>query len=451
MRMTQTRTTRPHLSSDPGAPGTDDAVREPGLAAHTPLDVFAHWPASAPLAAAICENPGPHARWSVVGLPEDHLQTRVLLPDIPAPDLESCIQHAAPPFAIGVLPYELGHRLEASSGPRAPHLVGEPHWVRIRHAYIHDAEHNQWYRVGSPPPLAPQRARARLGAPVLVTPERYTGAVRSARESVRRGDIFQANVAHPITRPFSGSPRVLFEHLGRSTRPRHGVYLEMPSGDSFTAVCSFSPELFLAYDAMTGTVVSRPMKGTRTLDLAGDLRSSAKDAAELAMITDLMRNDLGRVCVPGSIRVTHARDVESHATGMASVAQGVSTVRGTLRDDKSVEDLLGATFPPGSVTGAPKIQAMRTIADLEAGLGMPSRDAYCGGAGWIDHIGSISLNVAIRTCTISGTRTGTEVEGSAVYPVGAGIVADSDPESEWLETLTKGRAFLDAPAELGPQ
>ncbi len=255
----------------------------------------------------------------------------------------------------------------------------------------------------------------------------YESRVRSAVELIRAGDIFQVNLAHQLIARFSGSARALFDALTVAARPAFAVYLELPD----RVVCSFSPELFLHLDAPSGRCLTRPMKGTATTREA--LHGSIKDRAELRMIVDLMRNDLSRVCRIGSVRVEHARTLESHAGG--AVIQGVASVRGILRPGMDWRDLVRAAFPAGSITGAPKVRAMQIIHDLE---GFP-RGAYCGSMGILDADGSLTLNVGIRTATITGRQIAPGIfeEAELVFPVGAGIVADSTPEHEWEETIRK--------------
>ena len=159
-----------------------------------------------------------------------------------------------------------------------------------------------------------------------------------------------------------------------------------------------------------------------------ELRASVKDQAELNMIVDLLRNDLGRVCDVGSVRVTQPRTIEAHPT----VYHGVATIEGILREDISLHEVFAATFPGGSVTGAPKLRAMQIIDELEP---VP-RGCYCGAIGYIDASGFAEFNLAIRTMLIQN--------GIAHVNVGGGIVADSDPEMEYEETLVKARAMLAA-------
>ena len=162
--------------------------------------------------------------------------------------------------------------------------------------------------------------------------------------------------------------------------------------------------------------------------MESELRRSAKDQAELNMIVDLERNDLGRVCEIGSVKVTEPRVIEEHPT----VYHGAATIEGMLRPDVSLVDLLRATFPGGSITGAPKIRAMQIIDELEP----TRRGPYCGAIGYLSVDGHMQFNIAIRTMIVK--------DGLIHIPVGGGIVADSDPASEYEETLVKAAAMFDA-------
>ncbi|HRQ72785.1 MAG TPA: chorismate-binding protein [Phycisphaerales bacterium] len=253
---------------------------------------------------------------------------------------------------------------------------------------------------------------------------------------MRAGDAYQVNLAHVLRGRFTGSTRDLYAALAAAARPEHGAYVESAPGPTRWAVLSLSPELFLSFDPATRRVVTRPMKGTRPAHADPDeLMHAPKDRAELAMIVDLMRNDLGRVCDFGSIRVDVPRRIERHATGAAGVLQATATVSGTLRGGVTLGGLLAATFPPGSVTGAPKVRAMRIIDSLEGFR----RGPYCGATAVIDDAGRAVLSVAIRTAVVTGRAdaTGLFTDAAFEYAVGAGIVADSDPEAEWRETLDK--------------
>lgn len=264
------------------------------------------------------------------------------------------------------------------------------------------------------------------------TAEEYLDAVRQVKEDIAAGDIFQANLTQRFSSPFTGSTRELAGRAFAHSQPRYGAYIELPGG---RCIVSMSPELFLDVSGRTREVVTRPIKGTRSAthpDAANELRDSIKDQAELNMIVDLMRNDLGRVCEYGSIHVTEPRMIETHPT----VHHGVSTIRGRLREDVSITDVLRASFPGGSITGAPKIRAMQIIDEIEP----VRRGLYCGSIGWIAPDHSARLNIAIRTITLTGERTPgnwRDLTGTLDYGAGGGIVADSDPLSEYRESNDK--------------
>ncbi|HEY8061307.1 MAG TPA: anthranilate synthase component I family protein, partial [Gemmatimonadales bacterium] len=201
-------------------------------------------------------------------------------------------------------------------------------------------------------------------------------------------------------------------------------------------VISASPERFLRLDPVTRHVETRPIKGTRPrrddpeddARLARELQASEKDQAENVMIVDLLRNDLARVCERGTVRVPVLNAVESHPT----VHHLVSTVTGTLRASCDAFDLLAATFPGGSITGAPKLRAMSIIRDLEP----VARGVYSGCIGWIGFDGGMDTSIAIRTVVLA--------EGMATFHAGGGITAQSDPADEYRETLDKARALAAA-------
>lgn len=256
------------------------------------------------------------------------------------------------------------------------------------------------------------------------TRDGYLRAVERAIEYIRAGDVFQVNLSQRFSAPLHEHPATLYARLRRQSPARHGACL---CYDDF-AILSNSPELFLRVDGKR--VITRPIKGTRprTVGMDAQLRDSVKDQAELNMIVDLERNDLGRVCEIGSVRVSERRAIEAHP----AVYHGVATIEGTLRDRVSFVDLLRATFPGGSVTGAPKIRAMQIIEELEP----IRRGPYCGAVGYLAANGVIEFNVAIRTMIVK--------DNIVHIPVGGGIVADSDPVAEYEETLVKARAMFDA-------
>ena len=224
--------------------------------------------------------------------------------------------------------------------------------------------------------------------------------------------------------------------LARASPAWYGAYFEPLPEPGYPAppvVCSASPELFLQLDA-DGAVTTRPIKGTRPDWVDPErLRDAEKDTAELNMIVDLLRNDLGRVCVYGSVRVAEPRGVETHP----GVHHGVATVTGRLGAGRGLADLLRAAFPGGSVTGAPKVRAMQIIEELEP----VRRGPYCGAMGLATSLGGATtarLNIAIRTLLVDPAA------GRLRFSVGGGVVADSDPREEYEETLHKAAALLRA-------
>ena len=269
------------------------------------------------------------------------------------------------------------------------------------------------------------------------TPAAYQRAVGRCIEYIAAGDIFQVNLSQRFERRLDDDPLHVYRILRRRNPAWYASYLRFRSHDADCAVLSSSPELFLRVRGRH--VVTRPIKGTRprvghrSIDEAAkaDLLASPKDNAELAMIVDLLRNDLGRVCRFGSIRVAEPRRLETHPT----VFHLVATVEGMLRDEVGPAELLRATFPGGSITGAPKIRAMEIIDELES----VARGVYTGCIGIACVDGSCEWNIVIRTIVCDG--------GRALLQVGGGIVADSDPYDEYRETLDKARAMLEAMAE----
>jgi para-aminobenzoate synthetase component 1 len=259
----------------------------------------------------------------------------------------------------------------------------------------------------------------------------YVDAVSRVREYIFAGDIFQANLSQRLEAPLRESPWSLYRRLRVQNRAPFAAYLDFPEA----VVISASPERFLLVNEH-GQVETRPIKGTRPRGLGPEhdaalgvaLTASAKDRAENLMIVDLMRNDLSRVCSPGTVKVPELFALERYAT----VHHLVSTVVGTLAPGADALDLLRAAFPGGSITGAPKIRAMEIIAELE-----PSpRGVYCGSIGYWSVTGALDMNIAIRTAVVQG--------GRVYFSAGGGIVADSDPEQEYRETLDKARGMIEA-------
>jgi para-aminobenzoate synthetase component 1 len=268
------------------------------------------------------------------------------------------------------------------------------------------------------------------------TREQYIKAVAAAREYICAGDMFQVNLSQRFEADLPIFPYELYRRLRLINPAPFASYLNL---DGVTVVGA-SPERFLRVEG--DLVQTRPIKGTRPRGasvaedevMAKELLSSVKDRAENVMIVDLERNDLGRVCRYGTVRVRELCLLETYAT----VFHLTSTVEGRLRGGKNRIDLLKATFPGGSITGAPKVRAMEIIDELEP----TKRSVYTGSIGYLSFSGEMDINIVIRTFLIK--------DGRAYFQVGGGIVYDSDPEAEYLETLDKGRALIEA-LNLSPQ
>lgn len=295
------------------------------------------------------------------------------------------------------------------------------------HVFLH--EENRWINApehfeNAPTPTDPLRIDFRP----QVEREVFLGMVRRAKEFIAAGDIYQVCLSHPFFAPPSSRAWDFHEALRRFSPAPYSAYLD--HGNS--QIVSASPECFLQ---MTGRqILTRPIKGTRPrmADPQSDrlsseeLKASAKEAAELVMITDLERNDLGQVCEYGSVRVPELLHLEAYE----QVFHLVSTVEGRLRDGVSHVEALRACFPGGSISGAPKKRAMEIITELEP---FP-RGLYTGAIGYFGFNGESRFSMAIRTAVFEPERTH--------FHVGAGIVADSDEESEWRETWHKAAGLL---------
>jgi len=259
----------------------------------------------------------------------------------------------------------------------------------------------------------------------------YLQAVARVIEYVYAGDIFQANLSQRLQAPLAGTPFELYGRLRQRNPAPFAAYLDF--GD--LVVASSSPERFLRIrDGRR--VETRPIKGTRPRGIGPEhdaalalaLAESDKDRAENVMIVDLLRNDLSRVCRPGTVRVPELFALEHYQT----VHHLVSTVEGELAPEHDAVDLVRAAFPGGSITGAPKVRAMQIIAEVEP----TQRGVYCGSIGYLSVTGALDTSIVIRTCLALG--------GDVYFQAGGGIVADSDPDDEYAETLDKARGLTAA-------
>ncbi|MCC6444571.1 MAG: aminodeoxychorismate synthase component I [Armatimonadetes bacterium] len=350
--------------------------------------------------------------------------------------------------AIGYLGYDLGRMLEnipvrAGEDPAIPEAILA--FYDTAAVFDHEAGRVWLLSVASSEEAisafrrllacaAPIRDAPPQAGPAFAdfTPEGFCWMVRRVKEYIAAGDIYQANLTQRFYADYTGSPLSLYDRLRRATPAPFAACLDF--GEA--AVVSASPERFLSFDPATRRVETRPIKGTRPRGaapeeddaLASALQGSDKDRAENVMIVDLERSDLGRVCDIGSVEVPHLWSLEAHPT----VWHLVSAVTGRLTGGCDRVDLLKATFPGGSITGAPKVRAMEIIEEMEP----VRRGVYTGAIGYFDAGGHMDLNIAIRTFVLAG--------GKAYFHAGAGIVADSDPESEYRETLDKARALFTA-------
>ena len=355
-----------------------------------------------------------------------------------------------PVGAFGFLGHECG---EPAATPRlAPFPDG---WFLLTDTVIH------WPEPGAPPLLHTSDATlarellselARSEVPSATVPKETVGettaapsdltfaefarAFSAARAALARGDSYQLCFTFPFLRAFRGDPLALYDRLRTVNPAPFAAFLEAPFG----TIVSSSPERFLRVDPAR-RVEARPMKGTAVKPLAASARAAAgralaaspKMRAENLMIADLLANDLRRVCRLGSVRATQPTRVEEHAT----LLQLVSVIEGTLRADASCADLLAAAFPPGSMTGAPKVRSIELLRSLESG----PRGPYGGALGYLATDGRMDLSVVIRSALVAG-----EV---ARVNAGAGLVWDSEPGAEFRECCAKAAPVLRAIAEAG--
>lgn len=343
-----------------------------------------------------------------------------------------------PPFCggwVGFIGYDLGRLFESLPGRSRDDLA-----VPLFEFFFHDSfdacdTEGQLFAIDANSedrgtlPQGPNLDRDNSPLSCNFTEPAYLDAVQRVIEYIRAGDVFQVNLSQRFTVGLgSRRPAEIYQRLQACHPAWFGAALH---GRDYALLCN-SPELFLRVQNTPAgrEILTRPIKGTRPLvpGMAAELRRSVKDQAELNMIVDLERNDLGRICEVGSVRVVEPRTIEGHAT----VYHGVAGVRGILRQEVGFVDLLRAVFPGGSVTGAPKIRAMQIIEELEP----VRRGPYCGAIGYLSLDGAIGMNVAIRTMIIE--------RGRVHVPVGGGIVADSQPRAEYDETLLKATAMFQA-------
>ena len=329
----------------------------------------------------------------------------------------------------GFFAYELGYVLE----PRLTALLPETRDVPLL-----------WFGVFDAPKLLDQagvdqmlglsrKNTCQISDPeITMDREDYRGRFGRVKSLIAAGDIYQLNLTFKARFGYQGPVKALYGRLRKKQPVAHAALIETPD----FAVISASPELFLEIDS--GNALTRPMKGTaargisldQDRELAQWLHDDPKSRAENLMIVDLMRNDLGRVCETGSVTVSDLFKVETFET----LHQMTSSVRGTLREDVGLSELVASIFPPGSVTGAPKLRAVEIIRDLEA----EPRGVYTGAIGMLGPDGAARFNVAIRTLTLF-------VDGHGEIGIGSGVVQDSQADDEYDECLLKMKFLTDPP------
>lgn len=427
-----------------------------------PSRLLVRWPSERPVA-ALHSGGGLHgdSRWSIVAQPRRVATIPLSPPDhglgtlsrsldaIPI-DRPETPPDGTPPFSGGwcvAFSYEMGRWFEPTArASRELAAEDDRGWPAAILAWCpellaFDRKAAQWWWIGEgPPPEWVEELPRRAEPPATATlrslrpdrpQHRFTEAVSRTIELIHAGDLFQANIAQRFGAALEGPSRAFAARALPASAAAFGAYLELTletgdRGGERRAILSLSPERFLRVGG-DGRIAAAPIKGTRPASAGeAELRDSPKDAAELAMIVDLMRNDLGRVCELGSVSVTEPRRIDRHPTLLHAVAE----IEGRLRRGVTVRELLAATFPPGSVTGAPKIRAMQVIDELEP----VERGPYCGAIGWIDRRFGAVLSVAIRTLMLRERVAGC---WECDYLAGCGVVAESDPEAEGRESLVK--------------
>jgi para-aminobenzoate synthetase component 1 len=451
-----------------------------GLAGTRPIDVAERFRDLPGLALLESARPGRNARWTYLTAdPIAILESPAAGPDpfAVARRLVGRLDHTvvipadAPRFLgglVGFLGYEIGHVLERLPSI-APDDQGLPSMRLALHDWVVAWDRRTGFawlggraldgdgrrlarrlddvhaRLTGPAPSTgpsatdpiPETPRALVFRSGLSQPA-YKAGVTAIRDHIARGDLYQANLTRQLETRFDGDPWAPYRHLRTGDPSLFSAYLDLgpsPLSGRPRALLSASPEPFLAVDA-DGQVSTDPIKGTRPRGrsraedraLACELLGSAKDRAENVMIVDVLRNDLGRVCRPGSVRVPRLCRLER----TAAVQHLVSTVTGRLAEGRDPFDLLAASFPGGSITGAPKIRAMEILEGLEP----VRRGPYSGALGWIGPDGAMQTSILIRTFVADGRQL--------TLHVGGGITYRSDPAAEWDETIAKARGPLSA-------
>ena len=357
-----------------------------------------------------------------------------------ADEMDACfeaIQSAlkADHYVVCLLAYEYGqviHRLPSTSPPVIPLIQA---WAYHRPTILTKAEVDAWLDVQLAQLSDDQRVSGVASCTESITQAQFQSDVLRIQEWIRCGDIYQINHTYRIRGEIYGDPLALYARLRARQPGRFGAFVQ----EGGTTILSQSPELFVERDG--DCLRAMPMKGTANArtESPEQLANDPKNRAENIMIVDLLRNDLSRVALPGSVTVPTL----FHVAQYGNVLQMTSTIEATVKPDASLRTILDAVFPCGSVTGAPKKRSMEIIQELE---GTP-RDYYCGALGWLDPNGDFAFSVPIRTLNLEASPSDRQTKFT--LGIGAGITIDSDPELEWQECQIKSAFINEMPSELG--
>jgi para-aminobenzoate synthetase/4-amino-4-deoxychorismate lyase len=330
--------------------------------------------------------------------------------------------------------YEYGqiiHRIPSTSSPAIPLIQA---WAYHQPKKLTKAEMDAWLETQLAKLRDDQRVSGVASCTESITQAQFQSDVLRIQEWIRCGDIYQINHTYRIRGEIYGDPLALYGRLRARQPGRFGAFVH--EGD--TTILSQSPELFVERDG--DCLRAMPMKGTANAQTESpeQLASDPKNRAENIMIVDLLRNDLSRVALPGSVTVPALFHVAQHG----NVLQMTSTIEATAKPDASLRTILDAVFPCGSVTGAPKKRSMEIIQELED----TPRDYYCGALGWLDPNGDFAFSVPIRTLNLEASPSARQTKFT--LGIGAGITIDSEPELEWQECQTKSAFINEMPSEL---
>ena len=338
-------------------------------------------------------------------------------------------------YVVCLIAYEYGqviHRLPSTSSTAIPLIQA---WAYPRPTTLTKVEVDAWLEKQLAQLIDDQRVSGVASCTDSITQAQFQSDVERIQEWIRCGDTYQINHTYRIRGEIYGDPLALYARLRARQPGRFGAFVN--EGD--TTILSQSPELFVERDG--DCLRAMPMKGTANAKTESpeQLASDPKNRAENIMIVDLLRNDLSRVALPGSVNVPTLFHVAQHG----NVLQMTSTIEATAKPDVSLRTILDAVFPCGSVTGAPKKRSMEIIQELE----VTPRDYYCGALGWLDPNGNFAFSVPIRTLNLDLSTNSHPTKFT--LGIGAGITIDSDPLQEWQECQTKSAFITEMPTELG--